>query len=34
MIGISMAVFIYLAMQMYRLYFYVYLQMGVMDMMQ
>lgn len=34
MIGISMAVFIWLAMQMYRLYFYVYLQMGVMDMMQ
>lgn len=33
MIGMSMAVFIYLAMQMYRLYYYVYLQLGVMDMM-
>lgn len=33
MIGLSMVVFIWLAMQMYRLYYYVYLQLGVMDMM-
>lgn len=34
MIGVSMVVFIWLAMQMYRMYYYVYLQLGVMDMMQ
>lgn len=34
MIGISLAVFVYLAMQMYRLYYYFYLQLGVVDMMQ
>jgi hypothetical protein len=33
MIGLSMVVFIWLAMQMYRMYYYVYLQLGVMDMM-
>lgn len=33
MILVSLAVFIYLAMQLYRMYYYVYLQLGVMDMM-
>jgi hypothetical protein len=31
--SLSMAVFVWLAMAMYRLYYFTYLQLGVMDMM-
>lgn len=33
MMSLSMAVFVWLAMQMYRMYYYVWMQMGVWDMM-